>query len=253
MKFSNEILMAYADGELDAALRAQIEMEMERDPALADAVRIQIRQREELQAKLRTAFNSALQEGVPERLIAATEATPSITSSTVAELALRRAEKPLRASHRWTWPQWAAIAASLLLGVFAGRATLFGSDEPFVAGQGRMLAHGALDSALTEQSSGSIDPETDIQVGVSYFAKGGHYCRTFTFKDEQALAGIACRRDSQWAIDVLMRTNVDASGAYRMAGGTVPPLILSMVEDTIAGEPLDAEQESEARAHGWEQ
>jgi anti-sigma factor RsiW len=45
MKFSNEILMAYADGELDAALRAQIETEMKRDPELARAVGIQIPQR----------------------------------------------------------------------------------------------------------------------------------------------------------------------------------------------------------------
>jgi anti-sigma factor RsiW len=45
MKFSNEILMAYADGELDAALRAQIETEMKRDPELARAAGFGCRQR----------------------------------------------------------------------------------------------------------------------------------------------------------------------------------------------------------------
>lgn len=251
MKFSNEILMAYADGELDAALRVQIETEMARDPELAHAVGIQIQQREALQAKLHAAFDGALQKDVPERLIAATESTPSIASSPVVDLSVRRTEERLRAPRRWAWPQWAAIAASLLLGVFVGRAGLIGGDEPFIAGQGRMLAHGALATALTEHTGGSTDPETDIQVGMSYLAKSGDYCRTFTLKHEQALAGLACRRDSQWTIDALMSTNTDASGGYRMAGAAIPAAILGIVEETMTGEPLDAEQEEEARSRGW--
>ena len=35
MKFSDETLMAYADGELDAATRAAIEDEMAHDPQIA--------------------------------------------------------------------------------------------------------------------------------------------------------------------------------------------------------------------------
>jgi hypothetical protein len=56
---------------------------------------------------------------VPERLIAATQSTPSIASARVVDLAIRRAEERQRAPRRWAWPQWAAIAASLLLGAWA--------------------------------------------------------------------------------------------------------------------------------------
>ena len=37
MKFSDETLMAYADGELDEAGRAEIERALDADPALANA------------------------------------------------------------------------------------------------------------------------------------------------------------------------------------------------------------------------
>jgi hypothetical protein len=55
---------------------------------------------------------------------------------------------------------------------------LIGGDDPFIVEQGRMLAHGALAKALTELTGGGIDPEEDIQVGISYLAKSGDYCRS---------------------------------------------------------------------------
>lgn len=252
MKFSTEILMAYADGELDAATRAHIEAEMEQDTELAEAVALQIERRQALQAKLRAAFSGALQEEVPDRLIAATEATPADERPQVADLARRREERHAHDARRWSWPRSAALAASVLLGVVIGR-VLFTTDHgPFVTEGGRMLARGALETALTEQRGGSTNRETHIELGVSYLAKSGEYCRTFTLQDAQALAGLACRRDSRWAIDALTRTKADAPSAYRMAGAAVPALILGLVEDTIAGDPLDAERETEARERGWQ-
>ncbi len=252
MKFSTETLMAYADGELDAQTRAEIEAAMRDDAALADVVALHAEQREALQAKLRAAFNGALQEDIPARLLDAVEATPAARTPDVIDLSLRRADQQTRAGRSWSWPLWGAIAATLLLGVMVGRLTSTGGEDPFVAEHGRMLARGALDTALSEQSSGATDRATGIQIGVSYLAKNGDYCRTFTLKDEQVLAGLACRREARWTIDALTRTKADASGAYRMAGAAVPALILGLVEDTIAGEPLDAEQEAEARGRGWE-
>lgn len=251
MKFSVETLMAYTDGELDSAVRASIEAEMARDPEVARAVALQLEQRDALQAKLRAAFDGALTEAVPARLLATAE--NSSPQGAVTELARARSEKQARReSRRWSYPQWGAIAASLLLGVIVGRTAFLADDEPFAEVRGQLLARGPLNAALTEESGGSIDRESGIQLGVSYLAKNGDYCRTFTLKDEQMLAGLACRRDREWAIDALTRTKAEASGAYRMAGAAVPALILGLVENTIAGDPLDAEQEAEARARGWE-
>lgn len=255
MRFSDETLMAYADGELDAETRAAVDAAMANDPDLADAIALQIENRQALQSKLHAAFDAALNEEVPARLVSATQkvivAAPAPVSPPVADLAKAR-EASRTKKLRWALPQWAAIAASLVVGVFIGRVAFERGEDPFVLDQGRMTAQAALDSALSSQSGGAVDRETGIQIGVSYLAKSGEYCRTFIVRDTQALGGLACRRNQQWTIDALTPTKADASGAYRMAGAAVPALILGIVEDTIAGDPLDAEQEAEAREKNWQ-
>ncbi|MFN3843995.1 MAG: zf-HC2 domain-containing protein, partial [Rehaibacterium terrae] len=63
MRISDERLMAYVDGELDAAQAAQVEAAIAADPALAAAVARQRRLRE----RLRAAFDPVLDQPVPER------------------------------------------------------------------------------------------------------------------------------------------------------------------------------------------
>jgi len=245
MNFSTETLMAYADGELDADERAAVEAAMAEDPEVAAAVAAQIDERDALQAKLHGAFNDALTETIPPRLVAAAQA-----GANVVDLASARATQTDR-SRSWSLAQWGAIAASVLLGVIAGRVAFDRKPELIMAEQGRMTAQGVLDAALSQQVGGTIDRETGIKVGVSYREKSGDYCRTFTVSKEHVLAGLACHRDAQWTIDALTRANANSTGAYRMAGVEVPALILGIVENTISGEPLDAEQEAEARNKGW--
>src|SRR5579859_449852 len=110
MIFSDEILMAYADGELDAATRAAVEAAAAADPQLAQ----RIAQHRSLRASLRAAFDPVLTEPVPERLLAAARGAGGAhrTDNVVALAARRQA--------RWSWPQWSAVAASLLVGVLLG-------------------------------------------------------------------------------------------------------------------------------------
>jgi hypothetical protein len=252
MKFSTETLMAYADGTIDGATRADIEAEIPHDPALSEAVTAHIEHRAALQAKEgAAAFAAAATEDVPSPMLE----TPGIEE--LPKTGIESARPEFTELHRWSslhWsvPHWGAIVLALVIGVIVGRLIPASNDTPFVEEKGRVLARGPLDSALSEQSGGRINRETGIQIGVSYLAKNGDYCRTFTLRDEQVLAGLACRRDAQWTIDALTRTKADASSAYRMAGASVPALILGLVEDTIAGDPLDAEQEVEAQERNWE-
>ena len=103
MKFSQDTLMAYADGELDRETRRAIEAEMAIDPQVAREVE---RQRA-LRADVGAAFAGVLDEQVPDRLLRAT------TKS-----------KPAAQRRQWAWPEWTSIAASLVIGVLAGRAML---------------------------------------------------------------------------------------------------------------------------------
>ncbi len=66
MKFSDEMLMAYADGELDLVARAEIEAAMARDPEVARAVE----RHRATAAQIRGAYDGVLAEPVPRRLAA---------------------------------------------------------------------------------------------------------------------------------------------------------------------------------------
>ena len=65
MKYSDEMLMAYVDRELDAATTASIDAALMQDPELATRVK---RQRE-LAGAVHAAFEPVLQEPMPRRLL----------------------------------------------------------------------------------------------------------------------------------------------------------------------------------------
>jgi hypothetical protein len=251
MRFSEETLMAYADGELNADTRAAVDMAMQSDTDLADAIALQIENRQALIANLHAAFDSALEEEVPARLINAAGTESIANTESAVESASARSTSSKTWARSWGPLQWSAIVASVLLGVLIGRFALERSEGPFTVEAGRVMARDELHEALRIQASGVFNRDTGIQLGVSYLAKSGDYCRTFTLKDANVLAGLACHRQDGWMIDALTRTNTDATGAYRMAGAAIPAVLLGIVESTIAGDPLDATQEAEARERGW--
>jgi hypothetical protein len=70
MTFSDDILMAYADGELDLKTRAQVEDAMAADPGVAGRVAAH----RALRNTVRAGFDTVLEETVPDRLVAAARA-----------------------------------------------------------------------------------------------------------------------------------------------------------------------------------
>jgi hypothetical protein len=252
MKFAPETLMAYADGELDDQTREAIEAAMVADKELAQQIARHQAQRSELQA----AFGGVLEERVPDRLIATAKNSPAgpttDASKKVVDLNAARASKSQTVKRSWSWPEWTSIAATLLIGVVIGRNALQ-SPGSIVASNGRVVADGALASALSEQRSGGAPAESKVQIGLSFKAKTDAYCRTFTLQEESALAGVACRESNEWRVLALAEhTRAPTSDDYRMAGSELPPPIRQAIEDSIAGDALDAEEEELARANGWQ-
>jgi anti-sigma factor RsiW len=106
-KPSDELLIAYLDGELDAGQSAEVAAAISRDPALSrDAQALR-----ESAAALRAAFDEVLHEPVPERLLAAARGTAG------GERIVRFPEPRERTAKRpaASWRQWASlpIAASI--------------------------------------------------------------------------------------------------------------------------------------------
>jgi hypothetical protein len=244
MNFSDETVMAYADGELDVATRAAVEAAMASDPQLAQRVA----RHRALRGRLHAALDPVLDEPLPQRLLASVQGAP----------AQRRADKiPLqhKAAPRWSWPQWGAIAASLVGGALLGPLLLrTPAGAVLVSRDGQVLASGALARALTEQLASNQPPGAPLQIGVSFRARNGDYCRTFVLRDENALAGLACRAHQAWRLEVLAHAPAPpgAAAGYRPAGSALPASVTHTLDELIAGEPLDAGDEAAARARGWQ-
>ena len=254
MTFSDETVMAYADGELDAATCAAIEAALAADPELAR----RIAQHRALRQRLRSTFDAVLEEPLPERLVAAARGQPGETRGAV--VPLRRRPVP-----RGSWAQWGALAASLIVGLLLGPWLWRGIEPaPVVTKSGALLAHGSLARALSEQLASNQPATAAVQIGVSFRSRSGLYCRTFALREESTLAGLACHEPSGWRVEALAATESQAAGSgyraaasalplsgYRAAASALPPAIAGTLDALIAGEPLDARAEAAARASGW--
>lgn len=244
MKFSEETLMAYADNELDAKTRTAVEEAMATDPEVAKRVA----QHKALRGKVRLAFDNVIEEPTPQRLIDAARGVPAVRREGNV-IPLRRKAAPPRA-----WPQWASIAASLIVGVIIGQAMLRGSGSDLVTSRGgQLLANSVLSHALSEQLASTQTDQSAVHVGVSFKSKAGTYCRTFTAHESTTLAGLACRDHEGWRVQVLAQTTStpDNGLAYRQASSDLPKSVLQAVDDSIAGDPLNAAAETAARDKNW--
>jgi hypothetical protein len=244
MTFSDETVMAYFDGELDDATRAALEVAMATDSDLAERVARERR----LRARLHSEFDPVLREPIPERLLAAATAT-SAKARTGNIIWLKRIP-----AKDWSWPQWTAIAASLILGVLIAPLLRHEPSEgPLGIRDGKVLASGALAHALSEQLASNQTAEASVHVGVSFLSRNGDYCRTFTLRDKSAVAGLACREGESWRLEALAATGpaTSASGEYKPAASSMPPVVEQSVDELIVGDPLDAKAEAAARGNGW--
>lgn len=243
VRFDEQTIAAYVDGELDAASRDLIETAVRVDPDLAARVKAQ----QDLKALLNGCYAPIVDEPVPDRLLE-TIRRGGPAQAKVVDLAARRASVAPAARPPFRLPAWAGMAACLVVGLVIGRLALpasvglnGGADQPLVASG--PLAR-ALDGQLASQASGPI------RIGLTFRDRTGAYCRTFQPNGREGLAGLACREDSGWRLRVASPMTAETS-AYRTAGAETPPAVLSAVDDMIDGAPLDARAEVEAKARSW--
>ena len=257
MKISDETLMAYADGELDPAASQEVESVMREDPQVQGRVAQHLALRRRVQA----AYAGELTEQVPERLFAAAKGGVHLPEAKVVSLSGARdgacavAERNASSVRRPQWRVAAAIAASILMGAGLGYVMWGRSLSPLaLSAGGAVVAHGQLARALSERLAADQSRGAVVQIGVSFLAKSGEYCRTFALSGAVSPSGLACRHDGEWQIQVLSQVpgaGKPEASEYRTAGSALSAPILKAVEAEISGEPLDQAGESEARRRGW--
>jgi anti-sigma factor RsiW len=267
MTISEEILMAFADGELDDAAHAEVEAAMRKDPDVAERVE----RHRALRSRLQTAFAAELDEPVPPRLLSAVRDSPALRVSNVVDLkearaasaraAQGRASSPRDAAikplQRAAWRQVGSIAAGVLLGLAIGYGMWKQGAVPIVRGaSGGLIADGQLAAALSGQLAAEQTGNASVHIGVSYLSKSGDYCRSFALAGATpaaaAATGVACRDHQHWQIQALAQAAPQTGGDYRTAGTAISSVVLTLIEDDIQGEPLDAAGESAARLRGWQ-
>jgi hypothetical protein len=141
--------------------------------------------------------------------------------------------------------QWAAMAATLAIGIFVGTRVPQSSDAPVQVQSGQLYAAASLNQALDTGLASA--PAGDVRIGVTYRDQAGEICRSFT---APAGSGLACRSGGRWQMKGLFAAPEGQASDYRMAAG-MDPNLAALVDSTMAGEPLDAAQEKAAKAHGW--
>src|SRR6186713_321695 len=228
--------MAYADGELDAAQRAQIEAAIAQDPGLA----LRVQEHKALRARMTGAFSRVLDQPIPERLEAPARGN-------VIKFPARVTRTP---SPPWGAREWIAMAASLLFGVLLSwRLLVPGNSGLFEAGKGGLLARGELARALESQLASQQSGEERVLIGLTFKTHDGNYCRSFVLRAAHT-AGLACRVGSEWQIPATESSPGPEAG-MQQASAALPPSILRIIEARMEGAALDAEGEENARLDTW--
>jgi hypothetical protein len=235
---TDETFFAWLDGELAPDEAARVGAEVAADPRLSALAA----DHRAMQARLKGAFDPLLDRPLPDALKAAVRSDPR---SDVVDLAQAKARRD--DARRWrSAPQWAAMAATLAVGILIGAIVPHRRDGgPVEVRGGKMYAAAALNLALDKQLASA--PAGDVRIGVTFRDQAGAICRTFT---ATASSGLACKENGRWQMRGLFAPPEARASNYRMAAG-MDPNLAALVDSTIAGDPLDAAGEKAAQANGW--
>jgi len=232
----DEKFFAWLDGELSGAEAAEMEAKIASDPDLARLAK----QHRALGGKLKSVFDQVAEAPVSQKLIDAVRPPAQVIDFQAA----KSAREPRR-----SWPaaaQWAAMAATLVLGFFAGTFTPRYDNAPVKVQDGAIYASASLNQALSSELA-SAPASGPVRIGLTYRDQTGAICRTFT---EAKSSGLACRNGAGWQLRGLFPAPEGQGDAYRMAAG-MDSNLAALVDSSIAGDPFDPAQEKAARRQGW--
>jgi len=233
MDITDELIIAYVDGELDIELAKRLSIEIARDGVLRTRMEDQVR----LKARIQSTYGALIHEVVPPRFGA-------LLYDSYRPQPRRRYAGGMRRDIGW----FAMAAAALLgVGVWSSRthADLVAHSEL------GYVAAGALANALEHQSGEpAAGRHGSFRVVASFQDKDGRYCRLF--EGSRKGSGVACRTDARWQIIGLTSDKASPSAeSYRRASSGMSPALLAVVQDLGASEPLTPEQEKAVLSASW--
>ncbi|WP_137392255.1 anti-sigma factor family protein [Rhodoligotrophos defluvii] len=251
-KVTDEMLMAFVDGEIDASTGAEVAEAIRRDAELARKAEMFGRTRQ-LSAG---AYADVLSEPVPNRLLETVlgeQPAPQNTPRSPAPLQAARYQR--RSAPAWSLPLAACIALALGLG---GGYVLRDDGSPASPPGSTALIEEApeLLAALATQPSGEARPiSTDggaqrlVSIVGTYRTETG-LCRSFLITtgggSNGGVRGLACNRGSGYRIELAVRAPAGSTGTFTPASDSAASAIDSYLDALHASPALDRQQEEDA-------
>jgi len=231
---NDEDFFAWLDGELTGEAAERVAAQVAADPAL------------QAKAERHRAFAGELR-GAFDPVIGQSVAPPRFGSAEVVDFARQREERDRRRGRPISvGTQWAAMAATLAIGIVAGTMLPSAAGGPVARENGALVASASLEDALYTRLA-SAPAEDGPRIGLTFRDKSGDVCRSFT---DESVSGLACRSGGDWQIRGLFQGASSQQGDYRMASGEDPRLA-DLIDERIAGEPFDSAAEKAALEKGW--
>jgi hypothetical protein len=240
MKWDDDKLSAFLDGELPPEEMTALERSLAADTALA--ARLQ-----QLAGASRAFADS----------IASIDARPlpaSVGSLLTADgarvIPFRRRSLPLFVmEHR-------AVAASIVCAAAVWSVAMLTRVPELPASNPLIAANSPLGRALDGAQTGE---RTEIGRGVSvepqltFASAADSFCRQYRLASDSAVAeAIACREDETWQVKVTSFAVAARAGPdYQTARSPRSPALEAFIDANIAGDPLDREAEAELIARDW--
>lgn len=231
-----EAIFAYIDGELEGEARIRMEAVIDADPAL----QAMVAEHRALAARLQGAFSTIVEAPLPHALSAEAAAGAGVVS-----LAEERSRREQRQPRSWNRSHWAAMAATLVVGVIGGAVFSGGRSGPVSERGGQLVAAGQLEKALNTQLASTQNARDAVRIVLTFRNHEGAICRSFA---AEVAEGVACRSGETWRLQGLLPTDNAGTGDYRLAASSGTA---ELVDSLIAGEPMDQAQERAALAEGW--
>jgi hypothetical protein len=242
LHLTDEILMAFADGELDDPVAAAVAKVMAQDPAVARKI-VEFQQSRRL---TRSVFASNLASDVPSELRAAISA--QIEAYEAASAVGVRPE-PVRPKSLWPrrmTPMKMALAASLAAVAVTGGYFIGQQSQP-EAGRLAQLEDPLVLRELSRLESGRDAelPVGRLRVISTYRLPNDALCREFRLQSNSMTTGaVACRTD-EWKVTLALAEPANGAEYVPSSGGD---LVDSYLDNLGAGSPLEGEAEAKALA-----
>jgi anti-sigma factor RsiW len=254
--FPDEMLMAFADGELDGPDREAVERAIDEDPDVAARVAMFMETRERVSG----AFGKVLSERPPERLFEAVLGAGAIKGASLGRMEAGAAvplEAPANENRRALAWRHLALAASVaaatagLAGFLAGTAR----NDPATALAAAASAPDAIGTLLSSPAEGQASPlagSASATVTGTYRLRDGRICRTFEVRHQASRTGaeaIGCRQGGGWRLEVALPRALD-DGLFRPASGGAT--IDTFLDAGGAGQALPKADVERAGREGWQ-